>query len=83
MKKSADPSQWDDNDWAYHNKQVSEWNEIEWENVYSLYCASQLWDLDSPIEFDEFKKQMKQDVEFARENKLKPGMESSDYNAWL
>jgi len=48
-----------------------------------LYCASELWELESPIEFDEFKKQMKEDVEFARENKLKPGMESSDYNAWL
>ena len=28
---------------------------IEWENVYELYCAVQLWDLDSRIEFSEFK----------------------------
>ena len=47
MKKSSDPSQWDDKDWAYHNKKVSEWNEIEWENVYALYSSSQLWGLDS------------------------------------
>ena len=42
IKKSADPSQWNKNDWAYHNKKVSDWNEIEWENVYELYCAAQL-----------------------------------------
>jgi hypothetical protein len=80
IKKSADPSQWNKNDWAYHNKKVSDWNEIEWENVYELYCAAQLWELDSRIDFDEFKKQMIEDTDFARENKLKPGIESSYYD---
>ena len=33
MKKSANPSQWSDEDWAYHNKKPWDWNEVEWENV--------------------------------------------------
>ena len=58
IKKSADPSQWNKNDWAYHNKKVSDWNEIEWENVYELYCAAQLWELELPVLdwVDEFRK---------------------------
>ena len=80
MKKSSDPSQWNEKDWAYHNKKVSEWNEIEWKNVYALYLVVQLHDLDDYFEFDEFKKQMINNVEFASYHKLKPGMESSNYN---
>ena len=83
MKKSSDPSLWNDKDWAYHNKKVSEWNEIEWENVYASYCAVQLWELDDYIEFDEFKKQMMENVEFANHHKLRPGMESKDFNPWV
>ena len=45
-----------------------------------LYCAVQLWDLDSRIEFSEFKKQILEDKEFASYHKLKPGMDSKDYN---
>ncbi len=78
--KKSDPSQWNDEDWAYHNKKPSEWNEVEWDNVYELYCAVQLWDLDSRIEFSEFKKQILEDKEFASYHKLKPGMDSKDYN---
>ena len=80
MKKSANPSQWSEEDWAYHNKKPWDWSEVEWENVYELYCAVQLRDLDSSIEFSEFKKQILEDKEFASYHKLKPGMDSKDYN---
>ena len=82
MKKSADPSKWSEEDWAYQRKKPSEWNEIEWGNIYDLYHAAQLYELDNSLEFDEFKKQMLEDDEFASSYKLKPGMDSSDYNPW-
>lgn len=82
MKKSHDPSQWNDDDWRQYNKPCPEWNEVEWVNVYKLYSATNLWELDDSLEFEDFKQKVRNDSEFAKLHRVKPGMEDPDYNPW-
>lgn len=82
MKKSSDRFNWDAKDWEYHNKPHEEWTEIEWENVFNLYNATQAWELNDPIQFDEFKNLITSNPVFARLNKLLPGMQYLNYSPW-
>lgn len=80
MKKSHDPSTWNEEDWNNYNKPSQEWNAIEWANVYRLYDATQMWELDESLDFDEFKQRVQNDSEFANLHKVKPGMDDPNYN---
>lgn len=82
MKKSNDPSTWSEEDWKNHNKPSKDWNTIEWANVYKLYCATQLWELDESLELEDFKQKVKREKKFADLHRIKPGMDKPDYDPW-
>lgn len=65
-----------------NGKHWKEWSEVEWTNVYKLYEASQTWDLDTCLEFADFKKKIQKDSKFADLHYVKAGMDSPDYTPW-
>ncbi len=82
MKKSHDPSTWNEEDWKNYNKPSQEWNAIEWANVYRLYNATQQWESDESLEFEDFKLKVQRKKKFADLHRIKPGMDKPDYNPW-
>ncbi len=73
---------WNDEDWKHYNKPCTEWNEVEWSNVYKLYSASELWELDERLEFEAFKQEVLNNADFAQLHRLKPGMDNQEYDPW-
>ena len=51
-------------------------------NSYALMEASDRWELDRTMPFDEFKAKLFSDPDFAAENAPRAGMEREDYNPW-
>lgn len=63
-------------------KNPKDWNGVEWSNCYQLYKATQLYDLDDYMDFDDFKNKILNDENFRNLNQLKEGMSHEDYNPW-
>ena len=82
MKKSHNPSTWNESDWKNYNKPCREWNAIEWANVYKLYNATQLWESDESLEFEDFKLKVQRKKKFADLHRIQPGMDKPDYDPW-
>jgi hypothetical protein len=64
-------------------KKIDSYTEVEWKNCYKLYEAVYLYDLDTPLDFDTFKKKMKSDKSFRSIYRLGQDMDKKDYNPWL
>jgi len=60
----------------------STWTETMINNSYALMEASDRWELDRTMPFDEFKAKLFSDPDFAAENAPRAGMEREDYNPW-
>ena len=58
------------------------WTEIEMKNCYSLYLATNLWELDDSITFREFKTRIVEDNIFLKTNHQLDGMDKETYNPW-
>ena len=63
-------------------KNPKDWNGVEWNNCYKLYKATQLYDLDDYMDFDDFKNKILNDENFRNLNQLKDGMDKESYNSW-
>ena len=63
-------------------KNPKDWNNVEWNNCYQLYKATQLYDLDDYMDFDDFKNKVLNEENFRNLNQLKEGMSNEDYNPW-
>lgn len=58
------------------------WTEIMIVNSYKRMEAADRWELEESISFEEFKKLLFEDKNFAFSNAPRKGMESPDYNPW-
>ena len=67
---------------ARHSHSPKLWSQIEWKNCYSLYEATQLYESDDSLTFNEFREKVLSDENFARINFLRPHMNNEGYNPW-
>lgn len=60
----------------------STWTETMINNSYALMEASDRWEMERTMPFEEFKAKLFSDPDFAASNAPRAGMESEDYNPW-
>ena len=60
----------------------STWTKTMINNSYALMEASDRWELDRTMPFDEFKEKLFSDSDFAAAHAPRAGMEREDYNPW-
>ena len=58
------------------------WSEVEMNNCYDLYLATNLWELEDSITLTEFKVRITEDPIFRQSNHLLVGMDKETYNPW-